>query len=423
MSSIYSSSDPYYAHAAGQSTLEERAVKTAVFVVIAASAIFNMALAFANAHIVGITPFFPMMAEVLIIGTTLALIIRKYDAFTFFFVTGTVGYLATLFIFRGYLDPKPVRDILIPILFFRLGVLYGTERGLMLVTKFLLIVTFIIGAWELASPNQFGEFFGVLKYFVAKGATGEESMQFIQNGLNVNALRPQGQGREILPFLGPHRVSSIFLEPVTTGNFGALCIALFLGTGRGLRNWPWYLMAVALLVFADARFGVLLAVGGVLLFQLGRLRQPVLLGILPILIIIALAVIGSLGGTTPNTLEGRLIYSGKALYNFNIGDWFGIPSDRKVWHDSGYAYVISQFGLPYCLLIWTMLATLNPVSAVGRFRICYVMAFVCASMAVSASLLSIKIAALMWFACGAALRLGNEDDLEQPSVASMPPRF
>jgi putative polymerase len=423
MSSIYSQSDPYYSHAVQHSSLEERLVQAIVISVIASAAIFNMLLAFINAHIVGITPLFPMMAEGVIIATTIALIARRLDTFTFFFVTGTVGYLATLFIFRGYLDPKPVRDILIPILFFRLGMLYGTERTVLWVTKFLLTVTFIIGAWELWTPNQFGEFFGVLKYFVAKGATGEETMQFVQNGLNINALRPAGQGREILPFLGPHRVSSIFLEPVTTGNFGALCIAIFLGTGRGWRNWPWYLMAVSLLVFADARFGVLLAVGAVVLFQLGRLRQPFLMGPLPIFIIIALAVYGSLGGTTPNTLEGRLIYSGKALYSFSVGDWFGIPSGRKIWHDSGYAYVISQFGLPYCLLVWTMLSALSPKSAIGRYRICYVMAFICASLAVSASLISIKIAALMWFVCGAALRLGNEDDFEQPGVALMPPRI
>ena len=40
------------------------------------------------------------------------------------------------------------------------------------------------------------------------------------------------EGRTLLPFLGEHRVSSIFLEPVSVGNFGAICFAWVT-----LRHW------------------------------------------------------------------------------------------------------------------------------------------------------------------------------------------
>jgi putative polymerase len=37
-------------------------------------------------------------------------------------------------------------------------------------------------------------------------------------------MRPEGfnGGRNLLPFLGNHRVSSIFLEPASAGNFGII---------------------------------------------------------------------------------------------------------------------------------------------------------------------------------------------------------
>ena len=40
------------------------------------------------------------------------------------------------------------------------------------------------------------------------------------------------EGRTLLPWLGEHRVSSVFLEPVSVGNFGAICFSWIV-----LRNW------------------------------------------------------------------------------------------------------------------------------------------------------------------------------------------
>ncbi|BCJ91924.1 gumE protein [Terrihabitans soli] len=410
--------DPYYSYPGAYAGQAEPLFEKLALALIIAAATFNLALALVNNHVVGITPAFPMAAEALIIGATTVLIARKHDTFAFFFVVATIGYFAILYLLRGYVDPKPIRDVLIPLLFFRLGVLYGGEQAVLRVTKLLLAITFVVGIWEWLAPSQFGQFFGVLKYFIAKGATGDEVGEFIQNGLNINALRPAGQGREIFSFLGPHRVSSIFLEPVTAGNFGAFCIAVFLGTLRGWKSWLWFGMAAAVLIFADARFGVLLAIGAIALYQLRFLHNPIFFALLPVFFIVGLAAYGSFGGETPNTLVGRLIYSGKALYSFNAGDWFGVPESRKVWHDSGFAYALSQFGILYCLAAWAFISVVNPKTELGRFRLCYVMCFICLSFSVSASLWSIKMAALMWFVCGSALR----DVPPDPGVASIQPQ-
>ena len=73
--------------------------------------------------------------------------------------------------------------------------------------------------------------FSITDYYVARGTldAADPSLQWA-NGLMMSGMRPPDQGRELLPFLGDHRVSSLFLEPIGLGNFG--CLVVFWAIAR-----------------------------------------------------------------------------------------------------------------------------------------------------------------------------------------------
>ena len=81
----------------------------------------------------------------------------------------------------------------------------------------------------------------------------------------VSGFRPADQGRTLLSFLGDHRVSSLFLEPSSLGNFGALVTlwAVVRSRMEG-RLYLWCVLGgLALLILSDTRFDAyFLVLGG-----------------------------------------------------------------------------------------------------------------------------------------------------------------
>src|SRR5690606_20951595 len=110
-----------------------------------------------------------------------------------------------------------------------------------------------------------------------------------------------GDGRLIAPWLtllGDHRASSIFLEPVSLGNFGAIAAAFALSLPRSDRRTALWIAAASLVTIfaADARF----AAASLLLFVLARAAplswSNLILAFLPI---IAIALLIGVSLATP----------------------------------------------------------------------------------------------------------------------------
>ena len=169
------------------------------------------------------------------------------------------------------------------------------------------------------------------------------------SGLMMSGLRPPEQGREILSFLGDHRVSSLFLEPVGLGNFG--CIVAFWGAARSkmekqLRFWI-IVAGIALIVLSDTRSNAAFLVMGIVLLQINpRITTPAVL-VMPIALIISLwlpaanAVPQDFPYLDGLTTKDRLLFSGRLLLDFDCelaGHRGGRASRPSIL---GYAYVIS----------------------------------------------------------------------------------
>ena len=124
--------------------------------------------------------------------------------------------------------------------------------------------------------------FSITDYYVARGTldAADPSLQWA-NGLMLSGIRPEDQGgRVLLPFLGVHRVSSLFLEPIGLGNFG--CVVVFWAIARSKMEGQariWSVAAgIALIILSDGRFNAYFLCLGILILLISpRITTPVVL--------------------------------------------------------------------------------------------------------------------------------------------------
>ena len=129
------------------------------------------------------------------------------------------------------------------------------------------------------SLASFLKVFGVAEYYVARGTLEVSDWALdVSQGLMVSGFRPGDEGRSLLPFLGDHRVSSLFLEPSSLGNFGALVTLWAVVRSRmegRLFLWCGLGGLTLLTVLSDTRFDAYFLVLGVLvLIAPPRLTTP-----------------------------------------------------------------------------------------------------------------------------------------------------
>jgi putative polymerase len=347
-----------------------------------------------------------MLAEAIIMSSSLGLLLIKSQPL-FLQTCSLAGALLSYFFFlaavKGFFDPKPFRDLFIPILFVQLGRAYVSPRLTDRIFVILTLLVIIFGLFEYLKPELYTNYFNVLQYYIAKGATDASAADFINDGLNINGQRPQSQGREIMGWLlTSHRASSIFLEPVTAGNYGALAAAWFLAAQRNIAaKILWVTGGVSIIVLADGRFGLLLFFTAIAAYLLKRWAFTSLAMTLPVIAIFFLVFYILFTGQTsfPNDFAGRLAYSGNKILSLDIFQWFALTPSSPT-QDAGYAYAFAQFGLfPIILLwfgLWMLLKNVLKQSYLVFFLVCYMSL----SLMTSASFFSIKASALVWFLFG-----------------------
>ncbi len=125
------------------------------------------------------------------------------------------------------IDFKALRDLLMPAVFIWLGYFVNDRRVSERVLRNLAIVAVVIGLVEFIFPTFYTSLFDTIAFYQSRGFGGNNPF-----ALTVLQVRPLGIGRSLLPFLGPRRISSFFLEPVALGNFAVLTAAWALSKPR-----------------------------------------------------------------------------------------------------------------------------------------------------------------------------------------------
>src|SRR5690606_30295065 len=111
------------------------------------------------------------------------------------------------------------------------------------------------GLAEVLVPNLYGDLFNVKAYYINSRGFTESQFWNPESTAFVSGTRP-GE-RYFVAFTNWPRASSIFLEPVSLGNFIIVSLMVLLAGWRGLPLWIraiWAATLVLLLMLADSRF-------------------------------------------------------------------------------------------------------------------------------------------------------------------------
>lgn len=305
-------------------------------------------------------------------------------------------------------DLKLVRDAIIPFAFLTLGTAYrGRLHKLVL---WLAVIVVLVAVFEMAFPNLYGDLVNPRSYFVNTRGNSEDDFWNEASKLYVSATRP-GERNWLGGFELP-RVSSIFVEPVTMGNFIIFFCAVAITFWRSLRVGGVVFSLALILFLLIASDGRLASATCLLMLVLAPLLRRVdqsLAGFLFIGVLLA----GWLGvwalgvSAYEDTMMGRVFVSVDAINAMSPREWFGMDLAAPYrYSDSGIAYFIAGQSILIVLVFLIAYSFLlkMPTSNGQLFKNLFVVAFAL-SLLVSNAYFSIKTAGLWWFACGYFWRL------------------
>jgi putative polymerase len=377
---------------------------------------FNTALCFVNTNVMGINDTMVMGSEVLLVATALYLGLGR-GAAPYVVLAVFISYAAMLMAMRPLIDPKAVRDFLIPIAFYLLG---RSCRDPRLADRAALIsglIVVVFGLFEFLALDIYVKYFNIIKYYVARGTVAPSDVKADTGALFASGMRPDA--RTLLPFLGPHRASSVFLEPISTGNFGAIIYIWCLNRKEMSKRWLTMATGIGAIILSDSRFGAnVCIVATIAWFFAPRTPRFVWLAA-PFFVMAGLAIYGftSAEVSWQNNFGGRLLWTARLLTSLSPSAVWGLSPDKPFLSDSGYAYSLNQIGLIGTIGFWSLfIFTPERSPRAWRFKVC-VATYICLLMLVSDSVYSIKTAALLWFMTGTS---DNAEDMAGAAAGPAP---
>ena len=382
----------------------------AVFAVMLGAMCFHMVLCFVNTKIGGVGNGALIGSEIAILGTVLMLSYPAIDYGRFLVVCGILFYIVALAATRTvvHAEPlgiKPARDLLIPIAFFFFGTRSADIRRADRLVAVAAGIAVAVGVVEYAFPDRFTEVFNIAKFYVDRGAMhAGQSPQ--SSNLFISGMRPDALGgRNLLPFLGEHRVSSVFLEPISAGNFGIILFmwALVRSLARGRMYWGLFAAAAIMIILSDSRFGAMFCILAACLAVLPPAIGAAVAMSLPGVALAALIFL-------PDHLEkmhvmgngfvSRLILSGHFIGALDLQNWLGVMTPDFQPFDSGYAYSFIGFGVVGAAALWAVFWTIGGRGWQFHTYKNLVAAYYGVLLCVSNSPYTIKTASLLWFLLG-----------------------
>eukprot|EP00873_Tetraselmis_striata_P026158 jgi/Tetstr1/446422/TSEL_033964.t1 len=260
-----------------------------VFAIVIAALVFNCFLAFVNTRVTGISASHVMLVEVLLIGVGFLLALdRRVDLYVV--LTIYLTYMALILAMRPELDLKGIRDGLIPICFYFLG---RGVRDIRSVDKLVLAcagIVIAVGLFEYFLLDIFLANININDYYIARGTINAGDNFTEGSDLFISGIRPEG--RNFFPFLGIHRVSSVFLEPVSMGNFGAFLGMWALFRKDMARRKLLFAASATVIILGDARFGLFVCIAFFAAFLVYRFVPRVVWWLVPAMFALLLVLYG-----------------------------------------------------------------------------------------------------------------------------------
>lgn len=385
----------------------------ATSVILFAATSYQLLLCLLHTHFFRVNTTIVGGAEFIIYLACLVFLMRHLRAEFIITASLITAYLLLLSLFRGELELKGFRDVIIPILFYWLGRQAADTAYADKVLRRLIWVVLGFAFFELFFLNWYSSLFNIFSYYYSQGVITVPSNFISGSSLNLNGMRPEGIGRTILPgLLGSHRVSSIFLEPVSLGNFAVIVAAW--GLAKSRQEWRSGLFflsaALVLIALSDSRYGTG-AVSVMLLLRAIPVRKlNFAVAILPLICVVALVLLGLYyPGKYADNIFGRLFASGRSLLEFDVPMLLGIKGSSTSYFDMGYPYIFTRLSILLAAVLWAAIWMMKMRDERGeRFRL-YIALYIALILCVSGtSFFALKTAGLLWFLVGSGVRVSKE---------------
>lgn len=389
----------------GRLTLPSREFLAATTIFAAVS--FNFLLAVLNANFMNLGRGDVILAEVLIVGTSVGLCLwsRNKLLIQWAIVAWVFAIIfMALSVFRQTIEPKYFRDILAMPVFIALGITYarGNIVRLFAVLQGFILFFMIVEGY---SGSFFGDIANPLKYYINTRDFVQENFWNTESTLFISATRPQARFFE---WLDIHRLSSVFLEPVSLGNWCIVVTIFVVAMWRDLsRNEKYFFIItnVIILIGCDGRLatvtsGFVIAVA-LLAPKLPRYSHAFYL---PAAVAAAVLIVLFFNPPPGDTFLGRLEYTVRSLGGLDLMGVLGLDLETaKHRLDSGITYIILTQSIFGATLFWGSICFLQ--STTNRRAVVLVhaiAAYVALSLLISYSMFSVKTAAPLWFLYGYA---------------------
>ncbi len=383
-------------------------------VTVMAATLFNMALCFLFTLGLPVGSAAAVAAcEVIISAMALALARNAISDKALLVMLLLVGYLLALSFVRQGTGPKIVRDLMIPFVYYFLGVASGTPERVDRLVRMLLAVVLAVAILEWLDVALYTKLLDVSGFFLAKGMiTATDSANSVTGagvGLYISGLRIGG--RSFLPFLEPilglHRISSVFLEPIELSDFAVIAYAWLLCRfrARSVANTIGYmLVCLVLIAFCDSRFASVVCVLITICHLAGISRHTAFVASLPLVMCGATLFRALLWHpvVVGDDLMGRLYLSGSLLASFTASEWFGLRESLGQIGDAGYAYLITYAGFLAIGVLWVAFLAGSGTTRLAQTVRGAIAIYTTVLLTVSYGSFSIKTAALLWYLYGAA---------------------
>ncbi len=384
--------------------------------IIASCLFFNFLLCFVNTNITGITPAIIILCEVMFTGAAVILGFYRIDRIKLFWlvILGLqVGLIVMLTVFKGEFLVKPLRDVMIMPIFVALGLAAYRINFSKILLWFSIIIT-AIALCEAFLTQGYLSLFNLRDFYIAKGLIDSE----VQNtALDVFGSGERPGGRFLLDLPGVHRISSVFLEPVSLGFYAMISGIYFLAAKDGISRKTFFIglgLSFFLIWLSDARMAL-----GTLVITLAlrpvfaRLDHRLSILVFPLLLLLAYAVdIFHLMDQTGEGMGARFHSTMDLLAGLNFEILLGSAKfEHGFVMDSGLGDILNDQGLLGLLLFWLppifFLKAMPQEARIYLFGLCLYIAF---GMLLTQAFFTIKTAALMWFCYGYLISRNLRDD-------------
>ena len=381
--------------------------RVAPALVLIASVGFNAGLAFVNAHVMPVPTALVIVTEAALVSAAMGLALLAWKPQMAPSVA-LIAALALFAVFRGLLmaqpDPKLLRDVVLIPTFLMLGMAFD-DRGLARTVIALHTIVFAVFLLEAVTPQAYSDLLHIQDYYIKTRGNKLDEFYNTNSELFISATRPD---ERFFSFIDAPRMSSVFLEPVSLGNYCSIIVAFVCSCFARL-GWPSiaYLAVTtaAMLVGCDGRLATATCALIVIVCAIAPLLPPrtAVLYLPATLIFVFALVIGA--GLKPGTddFPGRLAYTVELLQSYDVPEILGLSNELLAKSmDSGVAYLITTQSLPGLLLLWAYIGWGAREDTAEQVRFTHALSlYLATSMMVSYAFLTIKTGALLWFIQGA----------------------